>query len=35
MEFRYSVRLALLGLSLAMAPGAASAQNVVKIGMVG
>ena len=35
MDFRYCVRLALLGLSLAMAPGAAPAQNVVKLGMVG
>ncbi|HEV8646172.1 MAG TPA: ABC transporter substrate-binding protein, partial [Burkholderiales bacterium] len=35
MEFRYCVSLALLGLSLAMAPGAALGQNVVKLGMVG
>src|SRR5436853_5966175 len=35
MEFRYCVSFALLGLSLAMAPGVVSAQNVVKLGMVG
>src|SRR5207249_8089420 len=35
MEFRYCVRLALLGLSLVMVPGIAAAQNVVKLGMIG
>jgi branched-chain amino acid transport system substrate-binding protein len=35
MESRYCISLALLGLSLAMGPGAALAQNVVKLGMVG
>jgi branched-chain amino acid transport system substrate-binding protein len=35
MEFRYCLRLALLGLSLAMVPGAALAQNGLKLGMVG
>src|SRR5438046_9194913 len=35
MEFRYCVRLALLGLSLVMVPGVAPAQNIVKLGMIG
>jgi len=35
MEFRYGVRLALLGLSLMMVTGVAPAQNVVKVGMIG
>ena len=35
MEFRYRVASALLGLSMALAPTASSAQGVVKLGMVG
>ena len=34
MEFGYCVRLALLGLALAAAPSPASAQSIVKLGMV-
>jgi len=35
MDFRYQVACALLGLSMALAPTASSAQGVVKLGMVG
>ena len=35
MEIRYRVASALLGLSMALAPTASSAQGVVKLGMVG
>jgi branched-chain amino acid transport system substrate-binding protein len=35
MELRYRVASAVLGLSLALAPSAARAQGVVRLGMVG
>ena len=35
MELRYHVASAVLGLSLALAPSAARAQGVVRLGMVG
>jgi len=35
MDFRYQVACALVGLSMALAPTASSAQGVVKLGMVG